>query len=268
MSLRPRIPPYAESAIRAFLQAHGRDEGSTGLVVGLSGGVDSALAARLAADALGPENLLAVLLPDAAHPPELEQETLEYADGLGVRHRVLAIDPIESALHGLLPEVVDRASWGNVKARVRMLLLYAIAREERKRVLGTGNKSELLLGYFTKYGDGGVDLLPLGDLYKTQVWDLAAQLDLPKEVRERAPTAGLWPGQTDEAELGLPYSQLDMILFGLEQLLSPEEIASRTGLPLDTVRGVETRVLAHRHKRRLPPIPKLSLRTVGLDWKE
>jgi NAD+ synthase len=135
-------------------------------------------------------------------------------------------------------------------------------------VLGTGNKSEILLGYFTKYGDGGVDLLPLGDLYKTQVWALAEQLGLPEPIRSRPPTAGLYEGQTDEAELGLPYRDLDRILHGLEGLRSVEEIADATGLPLAAVRAIELRVAANRHKRRSAPIPKIGLRTVGIDWRD
>ena len=268
MSLAPRLPSYAEPTIHQFLRAHTLDATSTGAVVGLSGGVDSALAARLAVDAIGAEHVEGLLLPDASYSPELRAETVSYAEGLGIPHRVVEIDGIETALRAVLPTVTDRAAWGNVKARVRMMLLYAFAREGRKRVVGTGNKSELLLGYFTKYGDGGVDLLPLGDLYKTQVYQLAEKLRLPDAIRARAPTAGLWPGQTDEEELGFRYGDLDAVLFGLEQLLDPEEIARRTHLPIEAVRSIESRVLANRHKRRLPPIPKLGLRTVGIDWRE
>ncbi|HYK93557.1 MAG TPA: NAD+ synthase [Thermoplasmata archaeon] len=268
MSLVPRLPSHAEETIHRFLRAQALDAPSTGVVVGLSGGIDSALAARLAVDALGAEHVEGVLMPDAGYPIEIRAETEAYASGLGIANRVLEIDPVERAFHEVLPPVTDRASWGNVKARIRMMILYAIAREANRRVLGTGNKSELLLGYFTKYGDGGVDLLPLGDLYKTQVYELAAKLALPEAIQRRPPTAGLWPGQTDEEELGHPYTELDQVLFGLEQLLSPEEIARRSGLPLDGVRAIEARVLANRHKRRLPPIPKLGLRTVGIDWRE
>ncbi|EQD71621.1 NAD+ synthetase [mine drainage metagenome] len=237
-------------------------------MVGLSGGIDSALTARLARDALGADRVLGVMLPDASYSPALLAETRQYAVDLGIAHRVVPIEPAAASLRGLLPEVTDPIDLGNLTARLRMIALYALARPAGRRVVGTGNKSELLLGYFTKYGDGGVDLLPLGDLYKTQVRRLAEALDLPRAVRERVPSAGLWEGQTDEAELGLPYDQLDRILHGLEQLRPPEEIAARTGLPATEVARVAQRVAANRHKRRPAPIPKIGLRTVGLDWRD
>jgi NAD+ synthase len=268
--MRPplHLPGHAEGSIHQFLQAHVDDSGSTGIVVGLSGGIDSALVARLARDALGAQRVLGVLLPDRDYPDALLAETQAYARDLGIAARVVPIDPAEAALRSTLPEVTDRLTWGNAKARLRMIVLYSIAREEHRLVVGTGNKSELLLGYFTKYGDGGVDLLPLGDLYKTQVYQLAERLGLPEPIRARAPTAGLYEGQTDEAELGMPYQHVDQVLRGIEELLPADAIVHATGLPEETVRKVEARVLAFRHKRRLPPIPKLSLRTLGLDWRD
>ncbi|MGC2288608.1 MAG: NAD+ synthase [Thermoplasmata archaeon] len=268
MSLVPKLAPHTEATIHTFLRAHVADAEAEGLLLGLSGGIDSTLCARLARDAVGAERTHSLLLPDAAFPPALRQEVAEYAHDLGISLRVVEIEGPESAFRGLFPEVTDRVSWGNLKARLRMATLYQEARERRLLVVGTGNKSELLTGYFTKWGDGGVDLLPIGDLYKTQVRELAAQLELPRSVQERAPTAGLWEGQTDEGELGVPYSELDQILFGLEQLRTPAEIAQATRLPVDRVQAVEAMVERTRHKRRPPPIPKLGLRTVGLDWRE
>ena len=266
--LTPRPPPHAVETIHQFLRAHALGEGSDGVVVGLSGGIDSALVARLARDALGADHVLGLLLPDASFPEPLLRETEEYARSLGIEHRTVPIEPVEGAYRNLLPELADRISLGNVKARIRMTVEYAVARERRRLVTGTGNKSELLLGYFTKYGDGGVDLLPIGDLYKTDVRVIAQELALPAEVRERPPTAGLWEGQTDEEELGISYDDLDQILYGIEQLRSPEEIAALTGFPAERVRWVEERVLKFRHKRRMPPIPKVRLRTIGIDWRE
>lgn len=268
MTLVPRLAPHTEATLHQFLRAHAGAPGSKGVVVGLSGGLDSALALRLARDALGPAQVRALLLPGKGYPRELLEECEEYARSLGVPSRRFSLDELEAASRRLLPEIEDRVTLGNITARLRMIVLYARAREEGRLVLGTGNKSELLLGYFTKYGDGGVDLLPLGDLYKTQERALAESLEVPAAVLARHPTAGFWEGQTDEGELGLPYATIDQILFGLEQLRTPEEIAAVGGFPPGAVRAVIDRVARHRHKRRLPPIPKLSLRTVGIDWRD
>lgn len=267
-SLTPRLPAHAEETIHAFLRAHALYHGNEGAVLGLSGGLDSALVARLAHDALGPERVLGVLLPDRGFPADLVAETVEYARSLGIPSRTIPIDAVEETYRAALPEVADRITLGNTKARIRMTLLYILARERRRVVLGTGNKSEILLGYFTKHGDGGVDLLPIGDLYKTQVRALADQLGLPVAVRRRPPTAGFWEGQTDEAELGAPYERLDPILYGIELGRSEEEIVRETGEEPPAVRRVAQRVIDLRHKRRLPPIPKLGLRTVGIDWSD
>jgi NAD+ synthase len=266
--LAPRLPAHAEPTIHQFLRAHGLSDGNRGVVVGLSGGIDSALTARLARDALGPERVLGILLPDARFPPELATETEAYARALGIESRTQPIDRIERAFRELLPEGHDRVTLGNLAPRIRMGVLYAWARERHLLVAGTGNKSELLLGYFTKHGDGGVDLLPIGDLYKTEVQALAERLELPRAIRDRPPTAGLWEGQTDEGELGLPYAEIDQILYGLEQMRTEDEIAEITGLAAERVADVARRVSATRHKRRMPPVAKIAFRTVGLDWRE
>ena len=264
--LVPRLPPHAEETILAFLRSHALDHGHDGGVVGLSGGIDSALVAHLAAQALGPDRVLGVLLPDPECPASLRRETEAFADALGIERRTLPIGPIEEEFRRLLPEVADRVTRGNTKARIRMIVLYALARERHRVVLGTGNKSELLLGYFTKYGDGGVDVQPIADLYKTEVRALAAQRGLPAAIRDRPPSAGLWEGQTDEEELGLPYDAIDPILRGLERGLAPEEIARRTGLGAAAIEPILARVVASRHKRRPAPIAAVSERTVGAAW--
>jgi len=264
----PRLPDHAVPTIHQFLRAHALSEGATGVVIGLSGGIDSALTARLARDALGADHVLGVLLPDGRFPDALLAETEEYARTLGIEFRTIPIERAERVYRELLPEVRDRVTVGNVTARIRMTVLYALARERSRLVAGTGNKSELLLGYFTKYGDGGADLLPIGDLYKTEVWEASARLGLPAAVRERAPSAGLWEGQTDEGELGLPYSEIDRILYGLERLRSEDEIAAATAIPLARVREVAERVARSRHKRRSAPVAKVGFRTVGIDWRE
>ena len=261
-------PSHAVETIRRFLVAQVRAAGAAGVVLGLSGGVDSALVARLARDALGPERVLGLLLPDRNVAEGLVAETVAYAQGLGIAHRTISVEPLEAAFRQALPEVQDRVTVGNTTARVRMTVLYAVARETGRLVAGTGNKSELLLGYFTKYGDGGVDLLPIGDLYKSDVYAVARELGLPDAIVARPPTAGFWPEQTDEGELGGAYRDVDRILRRLELLEPEEEIVRSTGLPPELVHGVLARVAVHRHKRRLPPVAKLGLRTVGLDWRD
>jgi NAD+ synthase len=266
--LVPHLPKHAESTLHQFLRAHALPPSGEGVVLGLSGGIDSALCARLAVDALGKDRVLGVLLPAGGFPDGLRAETEEYAERLGIAHRTVSLARMAGAVRTALPDVTDRTTNGNTVARLRMTVLYALARDQHRLVVGTGNKSELLQGYFTKYGDGGVDLLPIGDLYKTQLRELAAQLDLPAPIRDRAPTAGFWEGQTDEEELGTSYPDLDRVLFGLEQLCGVEEIHSRTRIPLETVRRIAARLDLTRHKRRPPPVAKIGLRTVGLDWRE
>jgi NAD+ synthase len=268
MSLVPRLPDHAERTIHQFLRSYRDLPEKQGFVLGLSGGIDSALVLRLTREAVGHERILAVLLPDRRFPEALRTETAEYAQSLGVATRQVEIDALEEAAQAALPDVQDRVWRGNIRARSRMLVLYALANAQRRLVVGTGNKSELLLGYFTKYGDGGVDVLPIGDLYKTQVRELAEQLGLPRRIRERLPTAGFWEGQSDEGELGLSYAILDQILVGVEQLRGESEIARLIGQPLASVSRVVRRVEENRHKRRTPPIPKISLRTIGIDWRD
>ncbi|MHB1435845.1 MAG: NAD+ synthase [Thermoplasmata archaeon] len=255
IELVPAIAPPEAERIGRFLLREVDAAHATGVVVGLSGGIDSALTARLARDALGPDRVLGLLLPDRGYPTALREETIGYARDLGIRSEVIEIAPIEDQVAAAVGPALDRIDLGNIKARIRMLLLYARARPLGRLVAGTSNRSELRLGYFTKYGDGGSDLLPLGHLYKTQVRGLARLLELPAPILERAPTAGLWAGQTDEAELGLPYAVLDPILVGLDRRLPVEEIAHRTGRPPDEVRSVAARVQHHRHKSLLPPTP-------------
>jgi NAD+ synthase len=264
----PKLPPHAQRTIERFLRAHVEQAGASGVVIGLSGGIDSALTCRLSADALGAERVTGVLSPDPGYPPELLTETRQFTEGLGAHAVVHEIGAVETAYHRLFPKVTDRVTLGNLKARIRMTVLYTEARERRALVVGTSNKSELLAGYYTKFGDGAADLLPLGDLYKTQLRVLAEQVGLPTAIRERPPTAGFWAGQTDEEELGIRYDDLDRILLGLEQLRTVPEIAERGGFPLEVVERVARRVADGRHKRRPPPIPKLGLRTVGLDWRD
>ncbi len=149
-----------------------------------------------------------------------------------------------------------------------MIVLYHFANTEGRLVVGTGNKTELLVGYFTKFGDGGADLEPIGDLYKTEVRQLAASMGIPDRVVTKAPSAGLWKGQTDEGEMGITYDRLDAILFGLEQGLDEKVIADRAETSVKEVERIVGTVRMSAHKRKFPSAPKIGLRTPGLDWRE
>ena len=212
--------------------------------------------------------MLCIMMPDAATPPQEMEDARQLAEELGVPHLTVDIDPIlESYRQGLGGDVVDHA-FANVKARVRMSLLYYHGQTRGYLVMGTGNKSELFMGYFTKYGDGGVDYNPLGDLYKTQVRGLAADIELPAKFIEKPPSANLLPGQTDEDDMGIAYEDLDRILLGIEIGMSDGEIEERTDLPASEVARVRGVVHATKHKRRIPLAPKLGIRTIGWDWRE
>lgn len=258
--------PEALAILVRFLKDYAQDSGRARFVIGISGGLDSAVSARLAAEAVGKENVYGLILPDALTPKEELEDAQRVAQWLGIEHRVITLDPLLSAFRAAQP-AEDRLLLGNAKARLRMLLLHAEAGRRAALVLGTGNKSEILVGYFTKFGDGGVDVQPIGDLYKTQVRLLARHLGVPERILTKPPTAGLWKGQTDEAELGLTYETLDRILLGLELRLPLDAIATTVGVRREQAERVESMRRRSQHKRRMPMIPKIGLRTAGIDWR-
>lgn len=266
--LAPKFREDCVPLIESFISHQVEASGRAGVVLGMSGGVDSALVAKLCADALGPERVLALSLPEGAGGKD-ETDARAYAKELGIDFRAIDIAPFVERFESVLkPKRSDRVARGNLRARTRMVVGYFVANSEDRLVVGTGNKSEILTGYFTKFGDGGADFLPIGDLYKTQVRAMARHLGVPKKIVDKVPTAGLWPGQTDEGELGLSYGELDRILLGLELQMEPEAIAEKANVSLERVRHVEALVAASVHKRKMPLIPKVGVRTVGLDWRE
>ena len=260
----PRYDPDTPEVICRFIQHRAAIAKASGAVVGISGGIDSAVVAALCARALGKDQVLGLLMPEDKPLPEANLAV----KWLGIRHRLVRIGPMVRALAGAGPKNMSGAAAGNLKARVRMVLLYLEANQNGLLVVGTGNKSELLTGYFTKYGDGGADILPIGDLYKTQVRMLAETLRVPARIRTLVPTAGLYPGQTDEGELGISYGKLDSILMGIELRLGPEQIAGKAGVTVTEVERIAARVRSSVHKRLTPAIPKLGIRTIGTDWRE
>jgi NAD+ synthase len=268
MPLSPKYSDESVVVIETFIRDKVRDAGAKGAVLGLSGGLDSAVVAAMSARALGPDRVLCIMMPDSTTPPQEMEDARELAQQLEVEHMTVDIDPVLDAFRQKLGGDVEDHAFGNVKARVRMTMLYYHGQIRQYLVMGTGNKSELLMGYFTKYGDGGVDYLPLGDLYKTQVRGLAADIGLPAKFIEKPPSANLLPGQTDEDDLGIAYEDLDRILLGIEIGMGNDEIEDRTGLPSSEVARVRGVVRATKHKRRIPLAPKLGIRTIGWDWRE
>lgn len=256
-----------EATITAFIARHVEAAGAKGVVVGASGGLDSALVAALCAKALGKSKVLCVLMPAPTSNPKDEAHARLSCKSLGLKAILRPIGPIAQGLATTLGGKPDLAILGNAKARARMMVLYAEAQKRGFLVCGTGNKSELLTGYFTKHGDGGVDLQPIGDLYKTQVRALARHLKVPKPILDKPPSAGLRPGQTDEGDMGLTYGQLDAILRGMELNHPLPVIVRKTGLSAALVRKVDRMVRSTEHKRRLALIPKIGARTVGIDWR-
>ena len=271
----PRLEGFAlpedlarwETTIVAFIRRHVEAAGAKGVVVGASGGLDSAVVAALAVRALGKRRVLCVLMPMPDSNPADERHARLSCRSLGITPVLRPVGPLVEGFEKSLAGKPDARTRGNAKARARMMVLYAEAQARGYLVCGTGNKSELLTGYFTKHGDGGVDLQPIGDLYKTQVRQLAAYLKVPKPIRDKPPSAGLHPGQTDEKDMGLTYRQLDAVLRQMELNHDLPTVARKTGLPADLVGKVERMVRTTEHKRRLALVPKIGARTVGIDWR-
>ncbi len=234
-------------------------------VLNLSGGVDSALAATLAVEALGAENVLALCLPYRTSSPKSMQHAQLMIDRLGVTHDTIDITPMVDPLIERSPDM-DATRKGNIMARTRMIVAYDRSAAWRGLVVGTSNKTELLLGYGTLFGDLASAVNPLGDLLKTQVRQLARAMGVPEEIVAKPPSADLAPGQTDEGELGLTYTEVDQLLYLLvDERYTPDE-AVAAGFAPDYVRSVWDRVAANAFKRRPPIIAKISNRTIGVDF--
>jgi NAD+ synthase len=264
----PKLKEGTDKVIQNFLAEKLRKTGAKGYVLGVSGGIDSAVVLKLAVNAVGRGRVLGLMMPEKDSPTEDMRDAEELCEALGVGHETIDITGAVAALREAAGAGTDRMALANIKARCRMILLYQRAGTQGRLVLGTSNKSEFLVGYFTKHGDGAADLEPIGDLYKTEVRELARVLGLPEKLIRKAPSAGLWKGQTDEGEMGITYDLLDAILFGIEQGLSEREVAKRAGAPVQEVERVSRMVRMSSHKRKLPTVVKIGLRTPGLDWRE
>jgi len=230
--------------IEAWLRDYAALAGASGYIVGLSGGIDSACTAVLCQKAVG-NHVVGVLMPCHSAPEDASMASL-VATTFSLQTVTVDLGSVYDALIAALPSGTSGLAQANIKARLRMTTLYALAQTRGYLVAGTGNKSEIAIGYYTKYGDGGVDVEPIGQLYKWQVRQLARELGIPQPVIDRPPSAGLWTGQTDEGEMGITYDALDTTLAAIESG-ETENVAQ----PL--LAKVQHMIATSNHKRTLPP---------------
>jgi len=262
--------PTVETRIKRFIRDYVEKCGAEGVVLGVSGGLDSCITATLASLSLGGRKVLGIAMPEEEtyNATDIQHAKL-LAKNFGFDLQIVDISSTLKAFFQSLPiyDATDKLSKGNVKARVRMVHLYYYANKLNRLVCGTSDKSETMMGYFAKWGDGAADISPIMDLYKTQVRQLALHIGVPAEIVAKPPSPGLWPKQLAENELGIKYEILDLILFGLEHFIKPKEIAEQLNLSIKLVEDVKRRWLATEHKRRLPLTMKVGYRTVGKDFR-
>ena len=256
-SMTVKIPQITEEDVAdltGFIRSTVQKIGCKGVVVGLSGGVDSATVTKLCVDALGPEKVLNVFMPSRVTPAEDYKTTSELSSMWGTEYRVVDVQPAVDALAAVLLSGRETPlERGNISARCRMIVLYNLAKKRDYIVMGTSNQSELMMGYFTKFGDGACDVTPLANMYKTEVRQIARIIGVPEPIIAKPPSAGLWEGQTDESEMGITYENLDGILYDMEQDRTDPQIATDTGLPLSEIERIRKQVVSMEHKR-LPAV--------------
>jgi NAD+ synthase len=252
--------------LTGFIANEVRKTGFSRVVVGLSGGIDSALSAYLAAEALGPANVFAVLMPYRTSNPESAAHADLVVRALGIESLTVEITAMLDAYFAIFPDA-DQMRRGNKMARERMTILFDHSARLGALVLGTSNKTELLLGYGTLHGDMASAVNPLGDLYKTQVRALAGHLRVPAAIRKKPPSADLWPRQSDEADLGFTYERVDRLLALLVDARLSRDAAVAAGFDRSMVDRVARLVVRSQFKRRPPIIAKVSARTVGWDFR-
>jgi NAD+ synthase len=255
----------ARRILTGFIHSEITRSGLSRAVIGLSGGIDSAVSCYLAAEALGAQNVLAVRMPYRTSSPDSLSDAQKVIDATGVQSLTIEITPMVEPLFERFPDMSDMRR-GNIMARQRMVVLYDQSAAFNGLVVGTGNKTEILLGYTTLYGDSACALNPIGDLYKTQLRQLAEALGVPESLRRKPPSADLWSGQTDEGELGYTYAEVDQLLYLLVDQRYTAQECIEAGFQETFVRAVVERVRRNQFKRVLPPIAKLSNRTIGYDF--
>lgn len=255
-----------EETLVNFLREEVEKTGFKKVVLGLSGGIDSALVAFLAAKAFGPENVLGIMMPYKTSSKESVEHAQLVVDASGIRSKKIEITPMVDAYFALDPEM-NSLRKGNKMARERMSILFDHAAKENALVLGTSNKTEILLGYSTQFGDSASAVNPIGDLYKAHVWALSRYIGVPKELIEKKPSADLWEGQTDEQELGFSYRMADEILYRLiDERMTLKEIEDE-GFSKEIIEKIVRKIKLSQYKRKLPVIAKVSRRTSGVDFR-
>jgi NAD+ synthase len=235
-------------------------------IVGVSGGIDSAVVLALTQRALGKENTFAMLMPYRLSSESSLADGKNICQQLEVAYDIVDISPSVDAYFTRFP-TDNKILIGNKCARERMSVLFDFSARKKALVVGTSNKSELLIGYSTLYGDSAAAFLPIGDLYKTQVFALARYLDIPEEIINKKPSADLWEQQTDEGEIGITYKELDEILFQLIDCRKEEAEIEAAGHSRENIRRIQRMIVNSQYKRTMPPVTKLHARTIGLDFR-
>ncbi|HAP36536.1 MAG TPA: NAD(+) synthetase [Bacteroidetes bacterium] len=254
------------SMLVQFIKDELNNAGFTKAVIGLSGGIDSAVSMYLAVEALGAKNVLAVLMPYKTSNPESRADAEAIVKDLAIRSVVVDITSMVDPLFES-QAIKDNLRKGNIMARQRMIVLYDFSQKERALVIGTSNKTESMLGYGTLFGDMACAINPLGDLYKTHVWDIAEELGISKKIIKKKPTADLWQGQTDEGELGFSYREADRLLYFMVDERRTNEELEDLGFAKSFISNVRRKIQINQFKRRPPVIAKISHRTVNIDFR-
>ncbi|HEY9526487.1 MAG TPA: NAD+ synthase [Anaerolineales bacterium] len=255
----------ARQILTGFIKSEVSRVGFSRAIINLSGGLDSALSCALAAAALGPENVLALRLPYRTSSADSLEHAQLVIDRFKVQSETIDITNMVDPLIEHDPEMSNTRK-GNIMARARMIVLYDQSEAFKGLPIGTSNKTEILLGYSTMWGDMASAINPIGDLYKTQVRQLSRALEIPPVIVEKPPSADLWVGQTDEGELGFTYEQVDKLLFLIVDQRYSAQDCIEEGFDEKFVHGVIARVRRNQFKRMMPPIAKLSNRTIGYDF--
>lgn len=259
-----------KTRITRFIKDYVEGAGATGIVLGLSGGVDSNTTAALSSEAIGGDKVLGLMLPEKETYSQKDIDDAHRVAGqFGLETEICDITPVLEDFYKTIPvfDHADRLCKGNIKARTRMIYLYYYANKLNRIVCGSSDKSETMMGYFTKWGDVAADISPIMDLYKTQVRKLAEHLTIPPDLATKPATPALWPQQMAETELGIKYETLDLVLYGLERFMETKEIAEQLNVDNALIEKVKNRWLSTEHKRRMILAPKLEYRTVGSDFR-